>query len=59
MSIEITKNEVIKLIEVEKSDTLITHLKCFLLKKTMAMGAIYHRKISVWRPNNWKKSGFG
>lgn len=56
MSIEVTKNDVVKLIEVEKSDTLITHLKCFLLKKTMAMGAINHRKISVWRPNKWNKA---
>ncbi len=55
MGEEITKKDVIKLIEVRKEDTLLTHLKCFILNKTLAMGEVGNRKIKIWNPNLWNR----
>jgi hypothetical protein len=56
MALEVTKEDVEKLIEVEKTDTFLTHLKCFVLNKSIAMGTIEQRKISVWRPTIWNRA---
>jgi len=56
MGAEVTKNDVLKLIEIKKTDTLFTHLSCFIFEKSIAMGEIGAQKIKIWRPNYWNRA---
>jgi hypothetical protein len=51
--LEITKNDIIKLIELRKEDTFLNHLSTVFTRDYRSKGEIGKNEIKVWRQNSW------
>lgn len=52
---EITKSDIVKLIEEKQTDSFTTHLLTVLKWNCRPSGEIRNREIRVWRQNDWNK----
>lgn len=55
MDLEITKEDILKLIEIEKKDNIYNHLLNVLLVDFRPKGEIKHNEIKVWQQNSWNR----
>tara|TARA_R110002050_G_scaffold133381_1_gene255914 strand:- start:88 stop:762 length:675 start_codon:yes stop_codon:yes gene_type:complete len=51
--VEITKSDILKLIEVKQMNTFVTHLLTILKWDFRPAGEVRNREIRVWRQNGW------
>jgi len=51
--VEITKSDILKLIEVKRTDTIGIHLLTILKSDFRPAGEVRNREIRIWRQNGW------
>jgi len=54
--VEVTKSDIIKLIEIEKRNTFINHFLTIIQDKNYFQGEIKSNKIFLWRQHFWNKT---